>query len=123
MKALLIISHGSRRKASNEEVRELTQKVAAVATGSFDLVTCAFLEIEPPNPTKTITELVNAGIKEITILPHFLAAGTHVANDIPRIIEAVQRHHPNIDINILPHLGGLNGIEKLILSAVFSSQN
>ena len=50
MKNLLIVAHGSRREASNEEVRELTLRIKEKSSASFDNITCAFLELAQPSP-------------------------------------------------------------------------
>ena len=39
MKALLIVAHGSRRESSNDEVRQITRQVAAIAGDEFGLGT------------------------------------------------------------------------------------
>lgn len=119
MKALLIVAHGSRRKESNDEVRRLAQRIHENSGPAFDLVTCAFLEISSPQIDSAIADLVDEGASEIRIFPYFLAAGTHVVNDIPRIIEEEKNNYPNIDFEILPHLGALQGISTLILNQIY----
>lgn len=121
MKALLIVAHGSRRKDSNDEVRRLADRISENAGPAFDLVTSAFLEISSPQVDSAIADLVDEGITDITVFPHFLAAGTHVANDIPRIIEEEKASYPNIHFNTLPHLGALQGISTLILNHIYNS--
>ncbi len=87
MKALLIIAHGSRRKDSNDEVRRLADRIRENSGPSFGLVVSAFLEISSPQMDSAIADLVDEGATDIMIFPYFLAAGIHVANDIPRIVE------------------------------------
>ena len=111
--ALLIISHGSRRAASNEEVAELTARVRDLAGGMT--VERAFLEITEPTVQQKIDELAAAGSTDIRIFPHFLAAGAHVANDIPREVDVAKEKYPNITFRLLPHLGALNELPELIL--------
>ncbi|MBA1332368.1 cobalamin biosynthesis protein CbiX, partial [Candidatus Endoriftia persephone str. Guaymas] len=43
--ALLIVAHGSRREASNQEVRQLTERVRVRAGPLYSEVACAFLEL------------------------------------------------------------------------------
>ncbi len=121
MKALLMVAHGSRRKDSNDEVRHLTERIRENSESAFDFVKCAFLEISYPQIDSAITDLAVAGATEITIFPYFLSSGTHVVNDIPRIIEEERANHPTMRIDILPHLGALQGISSLVLNHIYKS--
>ena len=118
MKALLIIAHGSRRKESNEEVRQLAERITKNSAGAFSSVTSAFLEISSPQVDSAIADLAHDGVTEILVFPYFLAAGMHVANDIPRLIAEEKENFPNINFEILPHLGALHGISTLILNHI-----
>ena len=94
MKALLVVAHGSRRQASNDEIRQVTKKIAQKAGDSFGDVRCAFLELAEPSIPDGIGECVNAGADEVIVLPYFLSAGRHVAEDIPAEIEKKQAEWP-----------------------------
>jgi sirohydrochlorin ferrochelatase len=121
MKALLIIAHGSRRKDSNDEVCRLADRIRENSGPAFKSVTCAFLEISSPQVDSAIADLADEGVTEITVFPYFLAAGSHVFNDIPRIIEEQKERYPTIHFEILPHLGALQGISTLILNHIYKS--
>jgi len=121
MKALLIIAHGSRRKEANDEVRRLADRIRENAGPSFSLVASGFLEISSPQVDSAIADLVDEGATEIMIFPHFLTTGTHVANDIPRIIEEEKAIHAHVTFELLPHLGALQGISTLILNHIYKS--
>ncbi len=115
MNALLIVAHGSRREASNEEVRELTRLVAARAAGRYDRVSCAFLELSEPNIPDELRQLIQAGAGEITVMPYFLSAGRHVAEDIPGEIDLVRGEFPDVSIRIAAYLGLAAGVPDLLL--------
>ncbi len=119
MKALLIVAHGSRRKESNEEVRRLAIRVSENAGPAFDLVTSAFLEISSPQIDSAVADLVTDGATEIKVFPYFLAAGTHVVNDIPKLIEEERANFPKVHFEFLPHLGALQGISTLIVNQIY----
>jgi len=119
MKALLIVAHGSRRKESNEEVRRLANRIRENAGPAFDLVMAAFLEISSPQIDSAVADLAEEGATAIKVFPYFLSAGTHVVNDIPRIIREEREAHPDVHIEILPHMGALQGISTLILSQIY----
>ena len=116
MNALLIIAHGSRRSASNDEVRALADRISAQANGEFDQLACCFLELAEPLIPDAIDQLVQDGATQITVFPYFLAVGAHVAEDIPEAISIAANKHPHITFKSLPHLGQLESMPALILS-------
>ncbi len=119
MKALLIVAHGSRRNESNEEIRRLSNRIKENAGPAFDLVMSAFLEISSPQVDSAIADLIDEGATQIKVFPYFLSAGTHVVNDIPRLIQEGREAHPDVHFEILPHMGALQGISTLILSQIY----
>ena len=55
------------------------------------------------------------GATEIVVFPYFLAAGTHVAHDIPEAIQAFQAAHPQIKVSLTRHLGDSDLLPQAIL--------
>lgn len=104
MKALLIVAHGSRRAASNDEVRALTQVVAERAGDTYVKVSCAFLELADPPIPVALEGLIQTGVKDVTVVPYFLSAGRHVVEDIPA--EVAKADMPaGTRVQIAPHIG------------------
>ncbi|BCS95357.1 sirohydrochlorin cobaltochelatase [Desulfoluna limicola] len=118
MRMLLLVSHGSRRTESNDEVRRLAEQVAQLAGPAFEKVACAFLELTSPMIDSAIAEMAGEGATEIVLFPFFLAAGTHVVNDIPRIIEEARGKFPDVAIMVISHLGAVPELSTLILNHV-----
>ncbi|MGW8247895.1 MAG: sirohydrochlorin chelatase [Acidiferrobacterales bacterium] len=104
MKALLIVAHGSRREASNQEVRELSRRLAELQN-EFDFVDSAFLEIAEPSIPAGLERCIEQGAQEVVVLPHFLAAGRHVIEDIPAELASIETRYPHVSFRITPHLG------------------
>lgn len=116
MKVLLVISHGSRKKESNEEIVALEKKMNENIGAGFDRVSCAFLQFANPLFHERVEELVKAGASQITVFPYFIAAGSHVITDIPMLIRVAAEKYPNVRFTTTPHLGKLKGITQLIFS-------
>lgn len=121
MKALLIVAHGCRIEAANDEVFRLAKSIQQNAEPKLDRVAGAFLEIASPQVEVAIANLIGEGATEIAVFPYFLVEGTHVAKDIPRIIKAASEKYPDVGFEISPHLGRLQGIDNLILDHIYDS--
>lgn len=117
-KALLLIAHGSRRDASNDEVRALTVALARAAGDAFDAVDCAFLELAEPSIPDGIEHMIRQGADQVVVLPYFLAAGRHVSEDIPAALAEKRAEHPEVDIVQAPYFGTAENIPNLLLSLV-----
>ena len=114
MTHLLIVAHGSRRQASNDEIHQLAEKVSeninrhqSTNDTHKDItgVSVAFLEMAEPSIPQQINTLFNSGENHISLLPYFLAAGNHVIRDIPEEINQLRQKWPDKDITLLPHIG------------------
>jgi sirohydrochlorin ferrochelatase len=116
MPSLLIIAHGSRRAASNDEVRALAEAVRAQPGQEYDHIETAFLELAEPSIPDGLSALAAKGATEIVAFPYFLAAGTHVAQDIPEAIAEFTAAHPAIKVRMTPHLGASASLPAAILS-------
>lgn len=116
MPSLLIIAHGSRRAASNDEVRVLSEVVRAQPGQAYDHVETAFLELAEPSIPDGLSALAARGATEIVAFPYFLAAGTHVAQDIPEAIAAFAVTHPAVKVRLTPHLGASAVLPAAILN-------
>lgn len=114
---LLIVAHGSRRRESNDEVRYLGERVAELGGQDLDTVAVAFLELAEPSIPEGLESCVARGAREILVLPYFLAAGTHVARDIPLILEQFRVSHPEVEVRLASHLGASAALARTILDA------
>ena len=115
MKSLLLIAHGSRREASNEEIRQLTERLRARTGFGFDDVRCAFLELAKPSIVDGIAECAAGGAATVVVYPYFLSAGRHVATDIPREVETAMQDHPQLQIHVASYLGACAEVDELVL--------
>jgi len=112
---LLVAAHGSRRAASNEEVRAVVERLRAEQSDQFASVETAFLELAEPTIQDGLARLARRGARRIVVLPYFLAAGSHVSQDIPEILDAFAAGHPEVQLARKTHLGSSEGMARLIL--------
>lgn len=118
MKALVIVAHGSRRSASNDEVRELACQLAGELAGDFPIIQVGFLELAEPLIPEALERAIAEGATEISVFPYFLSAGRHVVKDVPDEVKSVQDKYPQLSINMLTHLGAAAGFTGFIAQAL-----
>ena len=94
MKAILLVSHGSRSPKTKEEIIVLVDILRQRLPQT--IVEFAFLEIEPPSIPEGIDKCVSQGATEVIVTLNFLNAGRHVNEDIPAIVRAAQKKYPQI---------------------------
>ncbi len=111
--ALLIIAHGSRKKVSNIEIHQLANRIL-ISDSNFDIVQSCFLEIAKPSIPEGLRICVSQNASSIIVFPYFLAAGRHVLEDIPNIIEQEKNKYPDISIKSVPYLGSSPVIVDII---------
>jgi len=116
MHAILLIAHGSRREASNQEVRELAARLEHRVDGRFDRVIPAFLELAEPDIPTGVDRCAEAGATTVTAVPYFLSAGRHVASDIPAELDKAARKHQAVTILQSDYLGKHESIPELLLA-------
>lgn len=114
MTHLLIVAHGSRRAASNQEIHQLTERLAA-QTSDFASIRCAFLELAEPSIPDGLRRLIADGAETIVVMPYFLSAGRHVSEDIPAEIQIVSQAFPQVKIVQANYLGAAPGVADLLL--------
>ena len=108
-KVLILVAHGSRRPASNQEIADLTTRLRqSLHDSHFDIVTYCFLEIASPSIDSCVQSLCkqNPMINlDIDFLPYFLSSGIHVEKDIPNAINKALNHDAVINCNQLDYIG------------------
>jgi sirohydrochlorin ferrochelatase len=118
MKAVLLISHGSRSPETKKEVADLADRLQS--RRAAEIIEFAFLELESPSIPEGIDICVTKGADKIIILLNFLNSGRHVDSDIPEIVAKARLKHPQITISITKPVGQHPKIEDLFLDLLKS---
>jgi sirohydrochlorin ferrochelatase len=121
MKSLLMVAHGSRKQASNDEVRLLVKKIALSLPADIDAVEVAFLEFASPTIDVAVDAIFESGASELTVLPYFLASGKHVSVDLPEEVVAAMAKWPDKTVSVLPHIGAIDLMTDLVTAACQST--
>ncbi len=115
MKVLMLIAHGSRKQAANDEVSRLAEQISKLKDSEYEAVVPAFLEFAEPDIHQGVDRCVELGADTIVAMPYFLAAGRHVAEDIPKEIECARAGNPQVNIEISQYLGESEAMAGLVV--------
>lgn len=112
---LLLVAHGSKDPEWTipfEAIEDFTKREFPGP------VVLAYLESASPRIEQGITELLSSGVTNIAVAPLFFAVGNHVRKDIPLIIQKAVKGHPRVSFRILPAVGQIPAVQRLISSEV-----
>ena len=101
--ALLVMVHGSPRPVANGEMFRVVDAVKA--RGAFDHVEVGFMECNAPTIPDAIDACAASGAERVVAVPYFLHTGTHVADDLPTLLEEARERHPQIDFALGRYIG------------------
>ena len=101
--ALLVMVHGSPRPIANAEMFRVVEIVKE--RGAFPIVEVGFMECNEPTIPEAIASCVEQGATEVVAVPYFLHTGTHVADDLPTLIEEAIALFPDVTFRMGNYLG------------------
>ena len=91
---LIIVDHGSRRRAANEMLERFVERFAA--DHAYCAVEPAHMELAEPSIRTAFDRCVAQGASCIVVSPYFLLPGKHWTRDIPALSAAAAADHPGI---------------------------
>jgi sirohydrochlorin ferrochelatase len=102
-RALLVMVHGSPRPIANSDMFRVLELIRS--RGAYPIVEAGFLECNEPSIPEAIDICVTRGARTVVAVPYFLHSGTHVADDLPALLEAAQLRHPGVTFRMGSYLG------------------
>ena len=108
MQAILLYGHGARNK---EWARPFELIRAAIkARDPRALVEPGFLELMRPTFDEGVACLVDQGATSIMVVPIFMAAGSHVKKDLPRLAADAMDRHEGLLIELAAPVGEADSV-------------
>ena len=108
---LVVFAHGSRDIRWQRPFDALTAGLKErLRAGEVCL---AYMEFISPTLLDVAEEAVRDGKLQLLVLPFFLAAGAHLAEDIPVQVANAQRRFPQLQIKLLPPIGDHPRVKEL----------
>lgn len=102
---IVLFAHGSRDPLWRAPIEAVADRVRAQHSGGAAEVRCAYLELTEPDLPTAVRELAALGLRRIRILPMFLGVGRHAREDLPLLMQALHRAHPQVRFDLRPAVG------------------
>ncbi len=112
MKAILYIGHGTRSIKGAEEAKRFVKQV--MQRIDVEIQEMSFLELTEPLIKEGFRRCVEKGATEITVVPLFLLAASHIKQDIPQVLASLQADYPHVQVTVKDPFG----VQGRILDAV-----
>lgn len=109
---LILYAHGSEDPRWRQPFERLTADLQQ-QIGS-DEIRLAYMEFAPPTLADVAAEAVRDGARKLSVLPLFMAAGAHLAHDLPEQVAAVRAQFGELEVNVLPPVGEDKRLQALL---------
>jgi sirohydrochlorin ferrochelatase len=105
--ALLVMVHGSPTPGASDDMFAVVEELAArpEARERFPIVEVGFMECNEPTIPDAIDRCVAKGARRVVAVPYFLHTGTHVADDLPTLLEEARERHPSVEFRMGDYIG------------------
>jgi sirohydrochlorin cobaltochelatase len=118
-RGVILLAHGARDPSWAEPFEAIRRRLEALAPGTP--VSLAFLELMTPDVDGAARALVARGCRAITVVPAFLGVGGHVRRDVPALVDALRRAHPDLDVSLANALGEDAAVQDAMAKAALAA--
>lgn len=116
---LVLFGHGARDPRWRETIDALAARLAERAPALP--VRAAFLEFMQPDLAGAVGELAALGVRDVVVVPVFLAAGGHVLRDLPDRLQEIAARHPGLAVRVESALGGRPAVLDAMAAVCFET--
>jgi sirohydrochlorin cobaltochelatase len=102
-KGIILFGHGARNPDWAQPFHRIRASMERQQPGV--LIELGFLELMRPTLDEAIDCLARQGATEITIVPIFMAAGSHIKKDLPLMVGSALDRHPTLSVDIAAPVG------------------
>jgi sirohydrochlorin cobaltochelatase len=100
---IILFAHGARDPEwarPFQRIRSLLEQRAPQTP-----VELAFLESMRPSLEEAMSTLGRRGAERVTLVPLFMAQGSHLRNDLPQLVRRAAASNPGLSVRIAPAVG------------------
>ena len=136
---ILLIDHGSKRKASNEHIHSIAQMYEnrlnennVLRGGETTIVRAAHMEISEPSILDSLRNIIAIDrVDKVVCVPYFLSPGRHATEDVPELIKEArgvleEEGMGSVDVmmsNALgTHLEGMLGVVDVLVEQTLMNE-
>lgn len=112
---IVLIAHGSRVAKANQELHLVAD---GLRQRGFPLVVPGYLELAQPDILAAGAECVAAGANQVILVPYFLSAGRHAAQDLEAARLALGERFPWATFSLAAPLGPHPLLEAILVERV-----
>lgn len=102
-RAIILFGHGARDPQWAGPMQRMRAHI--LTQPSAPRVELAFLELMAPTLDDCVATLVADGIRELTVVPIFLAQGGHLKRDLPVLLARLREAYPQCSIDLVAAAG------------------
>ena len=114
--ALILLAHGSKDPLWQKPFVELLSSLKSDL--GENKVYLAYMDFIPPSLSESASKAVKAGGSSLLVLPLFMSDGGHVKNDIPKLVEELEKEFPNVDIKLLSAIGEHSKVKEVFQDVI-----
>ncbi len=116
---LILFAHGSRDPQWAQPFEAMLARVRA----ADPTLPCAlaYLELMPPDFATVVEQLWAKGVRQVRVLPVFLASGKHLRVDLPQLIQDAQSKHLGLNVQVLPAVGLTAEVQNAVVNLALAS--
>ena len=103
MKGVIVFAHGSRDPLWRAPVEAVARQIALADPEVR--VECAYLELSEPDLRTAAARLLKDGASHIRVLPLFFGMGKHAREDLPQLLQQLEREYPTVRFERLATAG------------------
>lgn len=120
MKAIILLGHGARDPEWAKPMQRMQALIQARLSDTD--VRLAFLELMAPPLNQVLDDVVQAGARQIDVVPVFLAQGGHVKRDVPNIVGQARSLYPDVQFHVRPVLGEMDHVIAALAECVIHGE-
>lgn len=100
---LILYAHGSKDPRWRQPFERLASDLQKQL--GTERTRLAYIEFAEPTLMEVAAAASQEGVPRLVILPVFMAAGAHLANDLPEQAAAVRTKYRDLEVKVLPPVG------------------
>lgn len=120
MKGILLYGHGARNPEWAQPFHRIRDAIKA--RNPQALVEPGFLELMRPTFDEGVACLVDQGATSIMVVPIFMAAGSHVKKDLPRLAADAMDRHAGLLIELAAPVGEVDSVLAAMADYAIAAQ-